>query len=70
MSAPFQLPPPEVLAAMAKENQSPKVIALIGVFTGISFVCVVLRFFTRIKFIEMVGIEDYFIGISVVCSLM
>ncbi|KAF2735190.1 hypothetical protein EJ04DRAFT_491971 [Polyplosphaeria fusca] len=57
--------PPEVLAALAKENQSPKVIALIATFTGISFFFVVLRFFTRIKFIEMVGIEDYFIGISV-----
>jgi hypothetical protein len=61
--------PPEQLAALAKENQSPKVIALVATFTALAFVCVCLRFLSRIKFVGLVGMEDYFIIISMVFSV-
>ena len=58
--------PPEQLAKLAKENESPKVIALVSVFTGIGLFSVILRFFTRVKFVGFLGLEDYFIAISTV----
>jgi len=65
MMASFQIPP-EQLAKLASENKSPKVIALVSAFTAIGFVSVVLRFFTRAKFVGFLGLEDYFIAISMV----
>jgi hypothetical protein len=55
-----------VIAAMAKDNKSPQIIALVAAFTGLGFVCVVLRFFSRIKLVGIVGLEDYFIALSMV----
>jgi hypothetical protein len=70
MSADF-LPkvPPEVIAAMAKENRSPQVIGIAAAFTALGFVCVLLRFFARIKLVGIVGMEDYFIAISMTFSI-
>jgi hypothetical protein len=58
--------PPEVIAALAKDNKSPQIIALVAAFTALGFVCVALRFFARIKLVGIVGLEDYFIAISMV----
>jgi hypothetical protein len=58
--------PPEAIAALAKENRSPIIIGIVAAFTGLGFVCVLLRFFSRIKLVGIVGLEDYFIAISVV----
>jgi hypothetical protein len=65
MSAFAQIPP-EVIAQLAKDNKSPQIIALVAAFTALGFVCVVLRFFARIKLVGIVGLEDYFIAISMV----
>ena len=65
----FQVPP-ERIAKLARENQSPKVIALVSAFTAIGFVSVVLRFFTRVKFVGFLGLEDYFIALSMVGILI
>ncbi|KAL5120160.1 hypothetical protein ACEQ8H_001986 [Pleosporales sp. CAS-2024a] len=61
--------PPEVIAALARENRSPLIIGLVAGFTGLGFVCVLLRFFSRIKYVRMVGLEDYFIVISMIFSI-
>jgi hypothetical protein len=58
--------PPEVVAALAKENRSPIIIGIVAAFTGLGFVCVLLRFFSRSKLVGIVGLEDYFIAISMV----
>jgi hypothetical protein len=60
---------PEVIAAMAKDNQSPLIIGIVASFTAVAFVCVLLRFFSRIKLVGIVGMEDYFIVISMVSTL-
>jgi len=59
--------PPEQLAALAKEDVTHKVIVLVSTFTALGFVCVCLRFFSRIKFVGLIGLEDYLIGTSMVC---
>lgn len=66
MSSGFQLPPPEVIAALAKENRSPTIIGIVIGATVLGLVCVLLRFFSRIKFVRLVGLEDYFIAVSMV----
>lgn len=58
--------PPAQLAILAKEDQGPKVIGLVVAFTAFAFICVILRFFTSIKLRRSLGLEDYFIGISMV----
>lgn len=58
--------PPEVLAVLAKDDQGPKAFALVVSFTALALVCVLLRFFARIRFVRLVGWEDYFIAISMV----
>jgi hypothetical protein len=60
--------PPEVIAALGKENQSPLIIGIVSAFTALAFICVLLRFFSRIKFVGIIGLEDYFIAISMVSS--
>ncbi|KAH7389284.1 hypothetical protein DE146DRAFT_724657 [Phaeosphaeria sp. MPI-PUGE-AT-0046c] len=60
--------PPEVLAILAKEDQGPKVVGLVVAFTVLAFICVLLRFFARIKF-TIVGLEDYFIALSMLFSI-
>ncbi|KAH8722918.1 hypothetical protein GQ44DRAFT_774445 [Phaeosphaeriaceae sp. PMI808] len=69
MSAFPQLPP-EVVAALAKENRSPQVIGIVSAFTGLAFVCLLLRFYARIKLVGIVGMEDYFIVISMTFSIL
>lgn len=58
--------PPEVIAALAKENRSPVIISIVAAFTKLGFGCVLLRFFSRIKLVGIVGLEDYFIAIFMV----
>lgn len=61
--------PPEVIAELAKDNQSPLIIGVVSAFTALAFVCVLLRFYARIKLVGVVGLEDYFIVFSMVgCS--
>lgn len=62
----FPQVPPEVVAALAKDNRSPQIIAIVSAFTGLGFVCVVLRFWSRIKLLHIVGMEDYLIVLSMV----
>lgn len=57
--------PPAVLAVLAKEDQGPKVVGIVVAFTVLAFICVLLRFFARIKF-TLLGLEDYFIALSMV----
>lgn len=68
MSAPFPQVPPEVIAALAKETQSPLIIGLTAAATGLALVAVLLRFFTRIRFVGSVGSEDHFVALSMVFS--
>jgi hypothetical protein len=58
--------PPEVLAALKKEDKGPTTIAVCTVFTVLALVSVALRFFTRIKLVGSVWLEDYFIASSMV----
>jgi hypothetical protein len=58
--------PPSVLASLAREDQGPKTIALVVVFTSLAFIAVCLRFFSRIRFAIHIGWEDYFIVVSMV----
>lgn len=58
--------PPEKLAAMAAEDLGPLTIAVVIVFTVVAFICVCLRIFTRILLVHNVGVEDYFIALSMV----
>jgi hypothetical protein len=60
--------PPEQLAILAEEDQGPKIIAIVAAFTALALSCVLLRFFTRIKYTKHVGWEDYCIAVSMVCS--
>ncbi|KAH4107913.1 hypothetical protein HBI80_129120 [Parastagonospora nodorum] len=68
MSA-FPQVPPEVIASLAKDNKSPLIIGLVAGSTGLGFICVVLRFFSRIKLVGIVGLEDYFIALSMVFGI-
>lgn len=58
--------PPEVIAELAKDNQSPLIIGVVSAFTALAFVCVLLRFYARIKLVGIAGLEDYFIVLSMV----
>lgn len=60
---------PEVIAALAKENRSPEVITIVAAATALGLVCVVLRFYSRVKYVGFVGMEDYFIALSMVSFL-
>jgi hypothetical protein len=62
----FPQVPPEVVDGLAKENRSPIIIGIVAAFTGLGFVCVLLRFFSRVKLVGIVGLEDYIIAISMV----
>jgi hypothetical protein len=59
--------PPEQLAQMAEEDVTHKVIVLVATFTTLGFACVCLRFFSRIKMLNLIGLEDFLIGFSMVC---
>jgi hypothetical protein len=65
MLVPPQLPP-EQLAVLANEDQGPKVLGIVISFTVLALFCVFLRFFTRLKFTQFLGWEDYFIAFSMV----
>jgi hypothetical protein len=56
----------EQLAQMAKEDVTHKVIVLVATFTTLGFVCVCLRFFSRVKMLNLIGPEDFLIGFSMV----
>jgi hypothetical protein len=58
--------PPEVIAALAKDNRSPLIIGICASATALGFIFVLLRFFSRIKLVGLVGLEDYFIAVSMV----
>jgi hypothetical protein len=62
--------PPQVLAALARDDLGPKTLGLVYSFTFLALICVALRFFSRIKFTKMLGLEDYFIGISAVRMIL
>jgi hypothetical protein len=64
----FDQIPPAQLAALAKEDQGPKVLGIVISFTVLALICVALRFFARIKFTRLVGWEDYFIALSMVLA--
>ncbi|KAF2729870.1 hypothetical protein EJ04DRAFT_580293 [Polyplosphaeria fusca] len=61
--------PPEQLAALRNENLGPTVVVVVSVFSAIAFIFVCLRFYARLKVIRNVGLEDYFIAISLAHSL-
>lgn len=58
--------PPEVIAALAKDNRSPLIIGICAGATALGFIFVLLRFFSRIKLVGLVGLEDYIIAVSMV----
>jgi hypothetical protein len=60
--------PPEHLAILAKEDQGPKTLGLIIAFTVLALTCVLLRLFARIRYTQVIGWEDYLIGLSMVLS--
>ena len=57
---------PEQLAALSKEDQGPEVTGIVITFTVFALISVLLRFFSRLKFVGNVGLEDYAIAISMV----
>ncbi|KAF2830466.1 hypothetical protein CC86DRAFT_284143 [Ophiobolus disseminans] len=57
-------PSPETLAKLAQEDQGPSSRAIVIAFTILSFICVCLRFYTRIVVQRNVGWEDYTIAVS------
>jgi hypothetical protein len=59
---------PQKREILAKDSQGPLVISIVIAFTVLSLVCVVLRFFTRIRFTRLVGTEDYMTALSMVCT--
>jgi hypothetical protein len=61
--------PPEMIAALARENKSPLIIGLVAGSTGLAFFCVLLRFFSRVKLVGIVGLEDYLIALAMVSQL-
>ncbi|KAL6708296.1 hypothetical protein ACN47E_003220 [Coniothyrium glycines] len=61
----------EQLAILAEEDQGPLTKSLIITFTIISFVCVCLRIFTRIKYMgRAIGWEDHTIVVSMLFSII
>ncbi|KAF2183865.1 hypothetical protein K469DRAFT_581164 [Zopfia rhizophila CBS 207.26] len=60
---------PAQLAALKKEDKGPTTIAICVAFTIFSFICVSLRVFTRIKYVRDIGLEDYFIALSMLFSI-
>jgi hypothetical protein len=59
--------PPEQLAAMAQEDQGPLTKSIVAAFTCIALVCIVLRLFTRLRYLgRALGWEDYTIVVSMV----
>ncbi|KAF1844858.1 uncharacterized protein K460DRAFT_429649 [Cucurbitaria berberidis CBS 394.84] len=60
--------PPEQLAILAKEDQSSLTSSLVITFTVISFVCVCLRLFTRVKY-QAMGWEDPIIMLSMLLCI-
>ena len=58
--------PPEKLTQMSKETQGPTSIAVCVAFTVLALISVVLRFISRINFVKRLGVEDYFIAVSMV----
>lgn len=62
---------PEQTAVLAKEDLGPLTKSIIIAFTILSFLCVCLRLFTRLKYMgRAVGWEDYTIVISMVSQLL
>lgn len=60
-----QLPPAQ-LDILAKENRGPGSVGLVVTFTVLAFICVGLRLFSQFYLVRNVGLEDYFITISMV----
>ncbi|ORY07130.1 hypothetical protein BCR34DRAFT_631839 [Clohesyomyces aquaticus] len=58
--------PPEVLAVLKNEDKGPTTIGVCTVFTVLALISVCLRFFTRIKLVGNVWLEDHFIAASMV----
>jgi hypothetical protein len=66
---PPPLPPqlaPEQLTLLAQDDLGPKVLGIVISFTILAVITVLLRFFTRVRFTQLVGWEDYFVALSVV----
>lgn len=61
---------PQQIKVLSKEDQAPKIIAIVVSFTVLTFLFVALRIFTRLKYTGYVGLEDYFIGLSMVCQCL
>lgn len=65
---------PEVLTnvhkSMADDNQGPELLAIIWTFTAISIATVILKLFTRRRFLQGLGWDDFFIFISLVSSYL
>lgn len=57
---------PAQLAALKAQNKNAVTLGLVITFTVLSLICIILRFITRIKFINNVGLEDYFIAVAMV----
>jgi hypothetical protein len=60
---------PAEVAVLAKQDQGPKIVALVVSSTVLALICVILRVFARIRFTRLTGWEDYFIVLSMVSLL-
>ncbi|KAF2016638.1 hypothetical protein BU24DRAFT_492692 [Aaosphaeria arxii CBS 175.79] len=60
---------PEQISQLKEENLGPMSIAIVVSFTILSSICVALRFFTRIKLVRELGLEDWFILVSMCLSI-
>lgn len=59
--------PSDELAALRAESKRIPSLAIVIVFTAVSSVIVTLRYATRFAILKQPGLEDYMIGVALVC---
>ncbi|KAF1841118.1 uncharacterized protein K460DRAFT_347785 [Cucurbitaria berberidis CBS 394.84] len=60
---------PEQIARLREQNLGPQQFAIVVVFTLLALITVCLRVYTRMRLVHLVGLEDYFIVLSMCLSL-
>ncbi|PVI04189.1 hypothetical protein DM02DRAFT_716378 [Periconia macrospinosa] len=62
--------PPEVVRQLATDDRGPVTIVLSVIFTVLSLISVSLRFYTRAVLMRNFSVEDFFMGIAMVLSIV
>ena len=56
------------IAALASEDRGTQLLAIIWVFTALAVITVSLKLFTRFHVLHALGLDDFFIFLSLVCA--